>query len=122
MNEHRLPRGFLAAFPSSLCVVRNNGIVIDAVAGFQQAAVFAVADFHSALHHHDELFAFVRGEHKVAVVGGCHVDDEGFHVAVGLRLGERMIDHVAAALYGVVGEADAALRRLCGILRGRFSS
>ena len=66
----------------SVYMMGDDGVVVDAVAFLEQVGVFAVTDFHRALHHHDELFAFVRGEDELIVVRRSYVDDEGFHVAV----------------------------------------
>ena len=56
----------------SVYVMGDDGVVVDAVALFEQVRVLAVADFHRALHHHDELFAFVRGKHELVVVRRSH--------------------------------------------------
>lgn len=91
----------------SVYVMGNDGVVVDAVSFFEQVSVLAVADFHSALHHHDEFFAFVRGEDELVIVRRSHVDDKRFHVAVGLRFGQGVVFHVFPALDCVVREADA---------------
>ena len=40
-------------------VVRDDGIIINAVSFFEQIGGFAIADFHNTFHNHNKLFTFV---------------------------------------------------------------
>lgn len=43
----------------SMHVVRNDGVIIDAVSFFKQVCIFAITDFHNTFHNHNKLFTFV---------------------------------------------------------------
>ena len=89
-------------------MVLYDGVIEDAVAFAQRVGCLAIGDFHFPGEDIDELFALVGRELEVLLLGGMDVDDEGFHVATGLLLGQCVVLHVLAGFDSIVGEADAA--------------
>lgn len=104
----------------AMYVVRYDGVVVDAVPLVEDVVVASVGNLHGAFHHEDKLLSLMGGEHEVGIVGRHHVDDEGLHVAVGLRARQGVVDHVLAALNGVVGELDAVEALVLAAHHGAF--
>ena len=44
-------------------MMRNNGIVINAISLFQQIGIFTITDFHDTFHHHNKLLSLMRLQH-----------------------------------------------------------
>ena len=68
-------------------VVGDDGIVVDAVAFFQDIGILAIVDFEDAFQYIDEFFPFVCGEYEIhPVFTWSDIDQERFHMASGLVL------------------------------------
>jgi len=86
-------------------LVGHDGIVVDALAGFQDEALtlpaLAVLDLYLALETVEELLALVPMEHMVRLARRGHGDDERVDVAAGATCGQAEIAQVASVAVGL---------------------
>ena len=68
-------------------VMGDDGIVVDAVAFFQDIGILAVVDFKDTFQHIDEFFPFMCGEYEVhPVFSRSDINQERLHMAAGFVL------------------------------------
>ena len=72
---------------SGMYVVGDDGIVVDAVAFFQDIGILAIVVIEDALEYLDVFFPFVCGEYEIhPVFSRSDIDQERFHMAARLVL------------------------------------
>jgi len=98
-----------ASTPARAHLVRDHGVIVDAVAGAELVHVLAILDLDAPLEDVDDLLALVAGERALAA--GPHDDAERFHVASALA-GSKGEELELAAVARARLQAAQALHRV----------